>query len=195
MLGSLDLQCMTRKCHAVVDGYLPAHSTLLTQSLAGNGCAHCGSLLMPAIPGIRMHTPAMIAPKRHPCNGHTTKPAEHLQILRKAEALFAGTPEEVTVLRAACACALAHRDVGYTLKRLRAIGPKSNSSAASYRAARHALAELALRERGDARAFIAAHLDVVRVCNDVAAHLAAGDAYLRVQVWASCVQTAALVVL
>jgi hypothetical protein len=99
-------------------------------------------------------------------------------VLRKVEALFRGIPEEITILRAAAACALHKRDVGAALKRLRAI-PQASPA---FRAARAAVAQISLDERGDARAFIAAHLDVVRVCNDYDAHMACGDAFLRIQV-------------
>lgn len=105
-----------------------------------------------------------------------------LQVLRSAEAQFAGTPEEVTILRASAACAASKRDLGAALKRLRAVPPSSGA----YRAARAAVGELSLTARGDARAFIAAALDVVRVCGDYDAHVTAGDAFLRIQVRSCC---------
>jgi len=100
-----------------------------------------------------------------------------VQVLHRAEAIFAGLPEEVTVLRTSCELALSKRDVGAALKRLRAVPPASPL----YRAARTAFAEITLRYRKDERQFIAAHLDIVTTFKDYDAHVAAGDAFLSIQ--------------
>lgn len=101
-----------------------------------------------------------------------------MQVLRRAEAMFAGLPEEVTVLRTSCELALSKRDVGAALKKLRAVPPASPL----YRAARTAFAEITLRYRKDERQFIAAHVDIVTTFRDYDAHVAAGDAFLSIQV-------------
>lgn len=101
-----------------------------------------------------------------------------MQVLRRAEGMFAGLPEEVTVLRTSCELALSKRDVGAALKKLRAVPPASPL----YRAARTAFAEITLRYRKDERQFIAAHVDIVTTFRDYDAHVAAGDAFLSIQV-------------
>lgn len=101
-----------------------------------------------------------------------------VQVLHRAEAIFAGQPEEVTVLRTSCELALSKHDVGAALKRLRTV-PRASPL---YRAARTAFAEITLRYRKDERQFIAAHVDIVTTFKDYDAHVAAGDAFLSIQV-------------
>jgi hypothetical protein len=104
--------------------------------------------------------------------------ARDLQVLRRAERLFTGRDEEITVLRTACDIALTKRDVGWALKKLRDV-PQTSPL---YRAARAAIAEVSLKYRNDQRAFIAAYLDIATVFKDYDAHVMCGDAFLRVLV-------------
>jgi hypothetical protein len=105
-------------------------------------------------------------------------------VLQKAEALFAGSAEEIIILQAACDVAIHKSDVGAALKRLRAI----KASSPSYRAARTAIAEISLMHRADRRAFVAAYLDIVETYKDYDAYVLCGDAFLRIQVrrWGHC---------
>lgn len=110
-------------------------------------------------------------------------------MLRKAEALFTGSAEEIIILQAGCDVAIHKSDIGAALKRLRAIKPSSPS----YRAARTAVAEISLTHRADRRAYLAAHLDIVETYKDYDAYVQCGDAFLRIQVrpcrhfqWAQC---------
>jgi hypothetical protein len=77
-----------------------------------------------------------------------------------------------------CAMAISKHDVGWALKKLRAI-PRSSPT---YRAARAAIAEVSLVHRMDKRAFVAAHMDIVSSCADYDAYVQCGDAFMRIHV-------------
>lgn len=101
-----------------------------------------------------------------------------MQLLNKAEALCAGSPDEVFVLMTSCAMAINKHDVGWALKKMRAI-PRTSPA---YRAARAAIADVSLTYRRDKRAFVAAHLDIVSACADYDAYVQCGDAFSRIHV-------------